>query len=248
MATHSSILAWKITWTEEPGRLQSMESQRVRHNWVTSLSFEYYQPWSMGDLSEQKTSRESEDKNLFLKMLITRRQWITGANGEGLPEGELSLRISQKSSLWNKLYMSSELYTWWKLQVRIYAINFYSVSLCASHSAGNGERESQWIGNEGLSLCLLSIQRHGFFFFFFLAWAIYYYYFFFFYFTILYWFCLTSTCICHGCTRVPHPEPLSDIPPHTIPLGHPSASAPSILYPALNLDWWFISCMILYMF
>ena len=30
MATHSSILAWKIPWTEEPGRLQSMESQRVR--------------------------------------------------------------------------------------------------------------------------------------------------------------------------------------------------------------------------
>ena len=33
MATHSSILAWRIPWTEEPGRLQSMESQRVRHNW-----------------------------------------------------------------------------------------------------------------------------------------------------------------------------------------------------------------------
>ena len=32
MATHSSILAWKFSWTEEPGRLQSMESQRVRHN------------------------------------------------------------------------------------------------------------------------------------------------------------------------------------------------------------------------
>ena len=32
MATHSSILAWKIPWTEEPGRLQSMESQRVGHN------------------------------------------------------------------------------------------------------------------------------------------------------------------------------------------------------------------------
>ena len=39
MATHSSTLAWKISWTEEPGRLQSMESQRVRHKWVTSLSF-----------------------------------------------------------------------------------------------------------------------------------------------------------------------------------------------------------------
>ena len=32
MATHSSILAWKIPWTEEPGMLQSMGSQRVRHN------------------------------------------------------------------------------------------------------------------------------------------------------------------------------------------------------------------------
>ena len=38
VATHSSTLAWKIPWTEEPGRLQSMGSQRVRHNWVTSLS------------------------------------------------------------------------------------------------------------------------------------------------------------------------------------------------------------------
>ena len=38
MATHSSILARKIPWTEKPGRLQSMGSQRVRHNWVTSLS------------------------------------------------------------------------------------------------------------------------------------------------------------------------------------------------------------------
>ena len=32
MATHSSILAWKIPWTEEPGRLQSMGSQRVRQD------------------------------------------------------------------------------------------------------------------------------------------------------------------------------------------------------------------------
>ena len=32
MATHSSTLAWKISWTEEPGGLQSMESQRVRHD------------------------------------------------------------------------------------------------------------------------------------------------------------------------------------------------------------------------
>ena len=37
MATHSSTLAWKIPWTEEPGRLQSMGLLRVGHDWATSL-------------------------------------------------------------------------------------------------------------------------------------------------------------------------------------------------------------------
>ena len=39
MAIHSSTLAWKTPWMEEPGRLQSMGLQRVRHDWVTSLHF-----------------------------------------------------------------------------------------------------------------------------------------------------------------------------------------------------------------
>ena len=39
MATHSSILAWKIPWMEDPVRLQSMGSQRVGHDWATSLHF-----------------------------------------------------------------------------------------------------------------------------------------------------------------------------------------------------------------
>ena len=38
MTTYSSILAWRIPWTEEPGGLQSMGSQRVGHDWETSLS------------------------------------------------------------------------------------------------------------------------------------------------------------------------------------------------------------------
>ena len=38
MAPHSSTLAWKIPWMEEPGRLQSMGSQRVGYDWATSLS------------------------------------------------------------------------------------------------------------------------------------------------------------------------------------------------------------------
>ena len=45
MATHSSTLAWKIPWTEEPGGLQSLRLQRVRHDWATSLSLFTFMLW-----------------------------------------------------------------------------------------------------------------------------------------------------------------------------------------------------------
>ena len=41
-ATHPTILAWRIQWTEEPGRLQSMGLQRVKHNWVTFTFFHFF--------------------------------------------------------------------------------------------------------------------------------------------------------------------------------------------------------------
>ena len=42
MATHSSMLAWRIPWTEEPGRQHSMELQRVRHDWMMNTFTFYY--------------------------------------------------------------------------------------------------------------------------------------------------------------------------------------------------------------
>ena len=45
IAPHSSILAWKIPWTEEPGRLHSMGSRRVRHDYTTSLSLFTFMHW-----------------------------------------------------------------------------------------------------------------------------------------------------------------------------------------------------------
>ena len=45
MAPHSSTLAWKIPWTEEPGGLQFMESRRVGHDWATSLSLFTFMHW-----------------------------------------------------------------------------------------------------------------------------------------------------------------------------------------------------------
>ena len=55
MATHSSTLAWRIPWTEEPGRLQSMGSQRVREDWTTSLSLSVSSSqilWGMPSLTD----------------------------------------------------------------------------------------------------------------------------------------------------------------------------------------------------
>ena len=45
MAPHSSTLAWRIPWMEEPGRLQSMGSLRVGHDWATSLSLSTFMHW-----------------------------------------------------------------------------------------------------------------------------------------------------------------------------------------------------------
>ena len=45
MAPHSSTLAWKIPWMEEPGRLQSMGSRRIWYNWATSLSLFTFMHW-----------------------------------------------------------------------------------------------------------------------------------------------------------------------------------------------------------
>ena len=45
IAPHSSTLAWKIPWTEEPGRLQSMGWRRVRHDWATSLWLFTFMRW-----------------------------------------------------------------------------------------------------------------------------------------------------------------------------------------------------------
>ena len=67
-------------------------------------------------------------------------------------------------------------------------------------------------------------------------------------FITLYWFCHISKWIRYRHTCVPHPEPSSFLPPHTLPLGRPSAPAPSIQYRASNLDWWLVSYMILYVF
>ena len=68
MATHSSILAWRIPWTEEPGGLQSTGSQRVGHDGVTSLSllFNLYTEYIMRNtgLKEAQTRIKIAGRNI----------------------------------------------------------------------------------------------------------------------------------------------------------------------------------------
>ena len=62
MATNSSILAWKIPWMEDPGRLQSMGSQRVGHNWATELNWtdQLYNKKQSRSISSSRTDAEPD--------------------------------------------------------------------------------------------------------------------------------------------------------------------------------------------
>ena len=82
MAIHSRTIAWKIPWTEEPGRLQSMGLQRVRHNWATSLSRQ--ESWAFmllaGHWMGNPTGRQLPDSSGYLHIwgywYFSRQSWF----------------------------------------------------------------------------------------------------------------------------------------------------------------------------
>ena len=75
-ATHSSILAWRIPWTEEPGSLQSMGSQRVK-TWLKWLSMQILKEWALPwkriplSLGDQRTIEYARAKNSFILNITT---------------------------------------------------------------------------------------------------------------------------------------------------------------------------------
>ena len=70
MAIHSSTIAWKIPWTEEPGRLQSMGSQRIGHNWVISFHLPW---WLIGKESTCQCRRCGFDH--WVGKILWRKKW-----------------------------------------------------------------------------------------------------------------------------------------------------------------------------
>ena len=89
MAPHSSTLAWKTLWTEEPGRLQSMGALRVGHDWATSLSLFTFMYWR----------RKWQPTPVFLPWRIP---------GTGEPGGLLSMGSRRVGHDWSDLAAAVE--------------------------------------------------------------------------------------------------------------------------------------------
>ena len=100
MAAHSSILAWIIPWTEEPGRVQSMESQRVGHNWATitqtTTSFVTLGnslPWLTLLSSSVHRNSNSKSQIFFLSCSPKPASFFKGHHKSHLPHSLLTSRL-----------------------------------------------------------------------------------------------------------------------------------------------------------
>ena len=86
MAPHSSTVARKIPWTEEPGRLQSMGSLRVRHNWASSLSLSTFMHWR----------RKWQPTPVFLPGESHGRRSLVGCSPRGHTESDTTEAMQQQ--------------------------------------------------------------------------------------------------------------------------------------------------------
>ena len=100
MAPHSSTLAWKIPWTEEPGRLQSMGLRRVGHDWATSLSRFTFMHWR----------RKRQHTPVFLP---------GESQGRGEPGGLPSMGSHKVGHDWSDLAAAAAAVHQWKKETKI---------------------------------------------------------------------------------------------------------------------------------
>ena len=90
MAPHSSPLAWKIPWMEEPGGLRSMGSLRVRHDWATSLSLFTFTHWR----------RKWQPTPVFLPGESQGRRSLVGCRLWGRKESDTAEATQQQQQLY----------------------------------------------------------------------------------------------------------------------------------------------------
>ena len=124
MAPHSSTLAWKIPWTEEPGGLQSMGSLRVRHNWETSLSLFTFMHWR----------RKWQPTPVFLP---------GESQGQGEPGGLPSMGSHRVRHNWSNLAAAatSLLYSCWHLLIVFFILfeSFLVIGMNSNFQLNSGQ-------------------------------------------------------------------------------------------------------------
>ena len=124
MAPHSSTLAWRIPWTEEPGRLQFMGSWRVGHDWETSLSLFTFMHWR----------RKWQPTPVFLPG-ESQGWWAWWAAISGVAQSRTQLKQLSSSSRY--IYMKEIYYLPWCLRKRLRQINsrqnILNVVSCSQH-------------------------------------------------------------------------------------------------------------------
>ena len=81
MATHSSILAWEIPWTEEPDRLQSMGSHRVGYDWVTEHVHMHYSAGGQ-QVFVEKNEKEYKGRALDMSIKLLAQYFLTDILGK----------------------------------------------------------------------------------------------------------------------------------------------------------------------
>ena len=121
MATHSSILAWRIQWTEEPGRLQSIGSQRVGHNWATNT-------FTFQDRGPHELHSMEMDRGLWarMRMVIWMKQVIEAEEHHRDQVGSLAVKFRWSSG---SLLFSREgaqiflVLEWWNLHLDFFKQN-----------------------------------------------------------------------------------------------------------------------------
>ena len=125
MATHSSILAWRIPWIEDPDRLQSMGSQRVGHDWMTSLSLSLYCSISSSNycfLAFIQVSQETSKVVWYSRLLknfpqfvvihsqrLLHSQWSRNRYFSGIPLLFLQSNTCWQFDLWFSAFSKSSL-------------------------------------------------------------------------------------------------------------------------------------------
>ena len=107
MATHSSTLAWKIPRTEEPGGLQSMGLQRVRHDWVTSLSFLSFPFTDNKPILLMKLKNKQEITSIALKNLPKKEEAEEVWEEPGPCDSDMGVRQAWNMMVINEVEISS---------------------------------------------------------------------------------------------------------------------------------------------